>query len=93
MGKQSGLVIATGGGCVTRKENYPLLHQNGTIIWLQRDIACLPTDGRPLSQAGKLQDMYKIRKPLYEQYADIIVDNNGNASDTVKAILAPEDRL
>ena len=93
LGKQSGLVIATGGGCVTRKENYPLLHQNGTIIWLQRDIACLPTDGRPLSQAGKLQDMYKIRKPLYEQYADIIVDNNGNASDTVKAILATEDRL
>ena len=32
LGKQSGLVIATGGGCVTRPENYPLLHQNGTIF-------------------------------------------------------------
>ena len=27
LGKQSGTVISTGGGCVTRPENYPLLHQ------------------------------------------------------------------
>ena len=28
LGKQSGLVIATGGGCVTQERNHPLLHQN-----------------------------------------------------------------
>ncbi len=93
LGKRSGLVIATGGGCVTRHENYPLLHQNGTIIWLQRDIDLLPTDGRPLSQAGKLQEMYAVRKPLYEQFADIIIDNNSDPTDTVNAILAMEDSV
>ena len=28
----SGIILSTGGGCVTRPENYPLLHQNGTIF-------------------------------------------------------------
>ena len=75
LGKQSGLVIATGGGCITRDENYPLLHQNATIFWLKRDISQLPTHGRPLSQKGKLEEMYRIRKPMYEHFADIIIEN------------------
>lgn len=87
LGKQSGLVIATGGGCVTKDRNYPLLHQNGTIIWLQRDLDRLPTDGRPLSQAGKLQYMYIQRKPLYEAFSDISVENNGFVTDTASAIM------
>ena len=87
LGQRSGLVIATGGGCVTRSENYPLLHQNGTIYWIQRDIASLPTDGRPLSQAGRLEQMYQIRKPLYERFADFTVSNNSSVEDTVNMIL------
>ena len=87
LGKQSGLVIATGGGCVTRTVNLPLLHQNGQIIWLQRDIAQLPTEGRPLSQANKLEEMYSIRKPLYEKFADFIVSNNGETQHTLHEIL------
>ncbi len=35
-GKRSGIILSTGGGCVTRPENYPLLHQNGTIFRLTR---------------------------------------------------------
>ena len=88
IGKQSGLVIATGGGCVTREENFISLHQNGTIIWLQRDINKLPTDGRPLSQSEKLDRMYEIRKPMYVRFADYIVDNNGAASHTADSITA-----
>ncbi len=88
LGKQSGLVIATGGGCVTRKENYPLLHQNGTIFWLQRNLDVLPTDGRPLSQANPLSDMYAVRKPMYEAFADHAIDNNGAPEDTVARILS-----
>lgn len=88
--KESGYVIATGGGCVTKAENYALLHQNGRIFWLQRDLECLATDGRPLSQAGKLNEMYQIRKPIYEDFADYIVDNNGNTDNTVSAILSLE---
>jgi len=88
LGMESGLIIATGGGCVTREENYPLLHQNGRIFWLQRDTSLLPTDGRPLSQTMNLADMYRMRKPMYERFADVTVNNDGNMDDTVKAILA-----
>ncbi len=88
LGKRSGLVIATGGGCVTRNENYPLLHQNGTIFWLHKNIDSLPTDGRPLSQANRLSDLYAVRKPLYEAFSDFAIDNNGNIMDTVSKIIS-----
>ena len=88
LGKQSGLILATGGGCVTKERNYPLLHQNGTLFWLQRELELLPTDGRPLSQSNKLSDMYAARKPLYEAFADYTIDNNGTAEETAAQILA-----
>jgi len=87
LGKRSGLVIATGGGCVTRARNYPLLHQNGTVFWLQRDLNRLPTDGRPLSQKTDLSEMYWIRQPLYEKFADCVVDNNGSLESSLDRIL------
>ena len=87
LGKKSGLVIATGGGCVTRAENYPLLHQNGIIVWLKRDIESLPKDGRPISQRSDLAELYEKRRSLYENFADFEADNNGSAEDTVNAIL------
>lgn len=76
LGKRSGLVIATGGGCVTREENYAHLHQNGTIIWLKRDLDQLPTEGRPLSKVGELDKMYAVRKHLYKKFADFSIENN-----------------
>ena len=87
LGKQSGLVIATGGGCVTQERNYPLLHQNGTIFWLKRILSNLPTDGRPLSQATRAEEMYRVRKPLYEAFADHIVENSGDLNTAVNQIL------
>lgn len=88
LGKQSGLVIATGGGCVTREENYRLLHQNGTIVWLQRDLELLPVDGRPLSQTNLLSDMYQKRQPLYQRFADMTIHNSHGIEETVEAILS-----
>lgn len=87
LGQLSGAVIATGGGCVTRAENYALLHQNGTIFWLQRDIGLLPTDGRPLSQKNNLAQMYETRKPLYQAFSHRIVCNDGAAEETAGHIL------
>jgi shikimate dehydrogenase len=86
LGKKSSLVIATGGGCVTKVQNYSPLHQNGTIFWLQRELDLLPTDGRPLSQANKLSDLYRIRKPMYEAFADYTIDNSATAESTVSEI-------
>lgn len=87
LGMESGLVIATGGGCVTREENYPLLHQNSRIIWLDRCPARLPTEGRPLSQKTHPAQLYEMRKPLYKAFADAAVDNNGTKGETVTEIL------
>lgn len=86
LSKRSGIILATGGGCVTRAENYPLLHQNSAIFWLKRDISALPTDGRPLSQTGELETMYEVRRPLYARFADHIIDNNGALDTTINAI-------
>ena len=86
LGKESGLVIATGGGCVTKEENYPLLHQNGVIFWLRRDADALPREGRPLSQGADLRAMYAVREPLYRRFADKIIDNNGRPEDAAAAI-------
>ena len=86
LGNESGLVIATGGGCVTRPENYPLLHQNGTIIFLERELSKLPKKGRPLSLRGNLQDMYTIRLPMYRRFADLIVPNDGDPEAVAKNV-------
>lgn len=91
LGKRSGLVIATGGGCVTRKENYPSLHQNGRILWIERNVEELPTEGRPLSHQDKLAHMYKMRKPLYEVFADTCYHNNGSVQQIVESILDSEE--
>ena len=87
LGKQSGLVIATGGGCVTRQRNYPLLRQNSRILWLKREPENLPTDGRPLSQKTPPAVLYEQRRPLYEAFSDAAVDNNGTRGETLTEIL------
>ncbi|MCD7889107.1 MAG: shikimate kinase [Oscillospiraceae bacterium] len=86
-GKLSERIISTGGGVVTREENYNLLHQNGVIVWLERDTNKLPTDGRPISQKSDLSELYEKRKPMYERFADIKFDNNGTVAETVDRII------
>ena len=70
---QSGLVIATGGGIVTRKENWFYLRANSKVIYLERPLEFLlkqDTSNRPLSQNNKIEELYKKRTPLYEQLCD-----------------------
>ena len=93
LGKTSGLVIATGGGCVTRPENYPRLHQNGTMIFLERELSKLPKKGRPLSLRGSLQDMYTIRLPMYRRFADVTVPNDGAPEKVAKAVEEAYERI
>jgi shikimate dehydrogenase len=55
--KKSGIVIATGGGVVTRSENLDLLNQNSLIVYLKRELNELVTKGRPLSQGVGVQTL------------------------------------
>lgn len=68
--KESGKVIATGGGIVTKERNYELLKQNSIIVYIHREIDELPTQGRPLSKIKSLKELENVRKPLYEKWCD-----------------------
>ncbi len=85
-GKQSGNIIVTGGGVVTRDENYAPLHQNGRIYELRRPVALLSREGRPLSQGANLSEMEKIRAPLYTRFRDASVDNLSSVEDCAEMI-------
>ncbi len=87
VGKEKSRIIATGGGVVTRAENYNPLKQNGIIVFINRDADLLPTDNRPLSQLHGVKELYKKRMPMYRQFADIEVDGNGTVDEVANKII------
>ena len=89
LGTQTGLVISTGGGCVTVPKNYAHLRQNGRIYQLTQPVENLSTTGRVLSSGGldRLRELEEIRTPMYESFAQCIVEHKRNAPETVAAIL------
>lgn len=85
--KLSGKIIATGGGVVTNEDNFDAIRQNSTVFFINRDISVLPTDNRPLSQKNSLDDMFKIRLPLYRKFCDFEIDGNGTIEEVAQRIL------
>ena len=89
LSKLSHVIIATGGGVVTREENYYLLAENGNIIFLNRDITNLPTEGRPISKAMPIERIYKNRLPEYKSWADLEIDiENKTEDEIIKEIMS-----
>ena len=88
-GTQTGLIISTGGGCVTVPKNFAHLRQNGRIYQLTQPVENLSTSGRVLSSGGieRLRELEATRTPMYESFAQCIVKHNRNAPETVAAIL------
>ena len=84
VGKETGLVIACGGGAVLREENVKALRQNGRIVFIRRELSKLPTKGRPLS--ADLPALYEKRRPYYEAAADVILDNDGTVEELAEKI-------
>ena len=87
MAKKSGAVIATGGGVVTQEHNYPLMHQNGKILFLDIGPDQLPTAGRPLSQKKSPALLYAERLPLYKKMADVILPIGRDIEENIATIL------
>jgi shikimate kinase len=88
LAKEYGQVIATGGGVVEREENMRALAHNGYFILLTKKLRRLATKGRPLSKdPAALAALYARRKPLYEKWADLTVDNDRYYKDTLAYIL------
>lgn len=95
--RQSGIVLATGGGAVTRTENCEVLKKRGIVVYLytpvEMQIARTSRDrNRPLLQvsdpAKKLKELLSLRDPLYRQVAHhIIPTSDGSARDLAQKII------
>lgn len=76
------LVVATGGGIITQPDNIVFMRQHGFVIHLVRPIQQIAykisTRRRPLLKGNRraLFDLYKVRKPLYEQARHIMVNGS-----------------
>lgn len=91
LGKQSGFVIATGGGAVTVNENKAYLRQNGTVFFIDRDVSLLASAGRPLSgDISVRRALYEKRFPLYNDFCDVKLDSGADTTpiDTAKQIVS-----
>lgn len=90
---RGGQIIACGGGVVETPGNVPVLKQNGVILFLDRPVEGLKVGGhRPLSKSPQaLRQMEQRRRPLYEQAADIRIENSGE--DFATAARAAEEAI
>lgn len=93
LGKLCGAVIATGGGAVTRTENYAHLHQNGDIFFIERELSSLVDDGRPLSKATAREEMYAKRLPMYRKFADATIYNDTTVEDAADKVIAEFEKI
>jgi len=84
---KSGIVIAAGGGVVTRPENLELLRQNSVIVYLKRALKDLEVKGRPLSGSVGIEALAAQRLHLYEEWCDYAVQVENNPQETAMRIL------
>jgi len=86
-----GAVIATGGSAVYGKEAMAHFKEMGTIIYLKlpyeeltKRLKDIKGRGVVLKEGQSFKDLYDERTVLYEQYADIVIDEFGlSIEDTV----------
>ena len=74
-------VIATGGSAVYYEDAMEHLKQKGKVIYIDISLETvkarlknIKTRGVAMGKGQSLDDLYMIRKPLYEKYADITVE-------------------
>lgn len=90
--KLNGVIVATGGGAVLAEENRRCLTESGIVVYLKTGIEeQLKRTGRsrkrPLLNHGNprevLEKMAEVRRPLYEEIADLTVDTSRQRVRTV----------
>ena len=87
--KQSGIIIATGGGAILREENVRALRQNGVIFFLNRPLDdIMPTADRPLSSDREaLEKRFNERYDKYKSACDFEIISDTTAKDAVNKIM------
>ena len=94
-------VISTGGGIILKAENTELL-KKGTVIYLETSIQSqlertMNDKNRPLLQnsldkESTLRDLARKRNPIYENLADISINETEDSNQTVHFILEKLNR-
>ncbi len=86
--KESGTVIATGGGAVLMPENIAAIRENATVVYLDAPLGSLEMTGRPLSRDRMtLMKMYFHRSKLYEKCADFKVKVSYDPEETLRSVM------
>lgn len=87
-------VIATGGSVVYCEEAMEHLKSIGTVVYLKLSLNALSKRlgnlkgrGVLLREGQNLTDLYEERTPLYEKYADIVIDEEGKDLEASLEIL------
>lgn len=99
LAQKQGVVIATGGGAVKRAQNMELLKRQGVVLFIDRTpdeiIGCIEGDARPLLADDKrrVYALYDERIALYRQYADVIVENNGDFGKALALLTRQAEKL
>ena len=77
-------IISTGGSAVFGKEAMAHLKKTSTIVYLkapyeiiEKRLGNLKRRGVVFDKGQTLRDIYDVRTPLYEKYADIVIDCDG----------------
>ena len=102
--KEENAVISTGGGLVITEGNGELLKKLGKVVFLRTKEETIVKrlagdDTRPLLKGGldeKTHKLLEYRTPIYEKYADIIIDTDNNgpaglAEQIIERMTAYED--
>jgi shikimate kinase len=89
--RQEHVVVSVAGGAVLDPANRELLRASGKVVWLRAQVSTLARrvgdgTGRPLlgdDPAAALEELWEVRRPLYEEVADAVVDVDGQRPEDV----------
>ncbi len=87
-------IIATGGSVVYSSDSITHLKKNGIIIYLKlsyeeikKRLFNIKSRGITMDKDQSLKDLYEERVPLYEKYADIIIDCSLKSVNEIENII------
>lgn len=94
---QENCVVSTGGGCLLRSENAYAFKESGKIVFLRtgaetvfKRVGHTGAD-RPLLKGAafeKIQELLRVRTPIYEGCADFIIDTDDLTVDEIALCIA-----
>ncbi|MGX8774401.1 MAG: chorismate synthase [Bacillota bacterium] len=92
-GSTPGIVFATGGGCVEREENRVPLLENSFVVYVERPLQELDTEGRPVSETKGNDALLERRRGLYEKWCDAKVEFGEGAAGETAALFEKRNSL